>query len=230
MKRFYTTAAVGEADGGWTVHLDGRPMRTPARNVLVMPTPALGGAVAAEWQAQETVIDTQAMRLTRLATTAVDLMPERRGDAIAEAADYAGTDLLCYRATSPASLAARQEAAWQPWLDWAERRFDARLLASAGVMPARQDEVALRSLRAAVERVDDWRLVGLHAATTATGSLVLGLAVEAGDLGAEAAFATSLLDELFEIEQWGEDAEQVARHARLHADLHATERFLALLR
>jgi chaperone required for assembly of F1-ATPase len=230
MIRFYTNVAVGQAEGGWTVLLDGRPMRTPARKLLVMPTPALGEAVAAEWREQTTVIDTQAMRLTRLATTAVDLMPQRRGDAVAEAAAYAATDLLCYRAVSPASLAARQEQTWQPWLDWAERRFDARLQAAAGVMPAGQDEVALRSLRAAVERLDDWRLVGLHAATTATGSLVLGLALEVGELKADTAFATSLLDELFEIEQWGEDAEQSVGYERLRADLHAAERFLALLR
>src|SRR5687768_5892728 len=120
------------------------------------------------------------MRLTRLATTVVDLMPARRGDAVAEAAGFAGTDLLCYRAASPASLVARQAAIWQPWLDWAEREFDARLAVAAGVMPVTQPETALRALRVPVERLDDWRLVGLHGATTQLGSLVLGLAVERG--------------------------------------------------
>ena len=140
-----------------------------------------------------------------------------------------GTDLLCYRASSPQSLAERQARTWQPWLDWAERQYDARLVPAAGVIPAEQDPVALRALRTAIERLDDWRLVGLHAAVTTTGSLVLGLAIERGALAAAAAFDAALLDELFEIEQWGEDAEQSARHARLRADLEAAERYLALL-
>jgi chaperone required for assembly of F1-ATPase len=229
MKRLYTTVTAEAVAEGWRVMLDGRPLRTPARKPLLVPGEALARAVAVEWQEQGEQIDTQGMRLTRLATTVVDLMPERRGDAIAEAAGYAATDLLCYRAASPASLAARQQEAWQPWLDWAERRFDARLKVASGVMPASQDDLALRSLRAAVERLDDWRLVGLHAATTTTGSLILGLAVAAGDLGAEAAFAASVLDETFEIEQWGEDKEQSARRERLRADLEAAERFLALV-
>ncbi|MGD9508875.1 MAG: ATPase, partial [Geminicoccaceae bacterium] len=94
---------------------------------------------------------------------------------------------------------------------------------------AEQDPRALRTLRLAVERLDDWRLVGLHAAVTITGSLVLGLAIERGELPAAEAFAAALLDELYEIEQWGEDAEQSARHARLRADMAAAERFLRLL-
>ena len=229
MKRFYATAAIGRDDGGYTVLLDRRPVRTPARALLVVPSEALAGAVAAEWAAQPEQIDTRVMRLTRLATTVLDLMPARRGDAIEEVSRYGGTDLLCYRAASPASLVARQTAAWQPWLDWAERRFDAKLRPVVGVMPTSQDDLALRALRAAVNRLDDWRLVGLHAVTTATGSLVLGLAMERAELAAARAFEVALLDELYEIEQWGEDAEQSARHARLRADLLAAQCFLELL-
>ena len=229
MKRFYTAVATGRDDRGLTVQLDGRPVRTPARRALVVPSEPLAAAIAGEWREQGEMLDTQTMRLTRLATTVVDLMPARRADAIEEASGYAGTDLLCYRAARPASLAARQAAAWQPWLDWAERRFDARLRPAVGVMPASQDDVALRALRAAVNRLDDWRLVGLHAVTTATGSLVLGLAMERAELAAARAFEVALLDELYEIEQWGEDAEQSARHARLLADLLAAQRFLELL-
>ena len=229
MRRFYAAVATGREGDGFAVLLDGRPLRTPARHALVVPTEALAAAVADEWRGQGEQIETQTMRLTRLATTAVDLMPARRADAVAEAAGYAATDLLCYRAASPASLAQRQASAWQPWLDWAERQYDARLVPVAGVMPTTQDESALRALHAAVERLDDWRLVGLHAATTLTGSLVLGLAIVQGALAAEPAFAIAMLDEQFEIEQWGEDAEQAARHARRRADLMAAERFLELL-
>ena len=229
MKRFYTEVAVGPAAGGFAVLLDGKPVRTPARRTLVVPALALATAIAAEWSEQVETIAPSTMRLTRLATTVTDLMPDRRGDAVAEVAAFAGTDLLCYRATSPASLVSRQTATWQPWLDWAERQFDARLAVAEGVMPVTTAEAALRALRAAVERLDDWRLVGLHGAVTLLGSLVLGLAVERGALAAEAALDAALLDELFEIEQWGEDPEQARRHARLRADLAAIERYLALI-
>jgi chaperone required for assembly of F1-ATPase len=229
MRRFYQEVATRPEDSGHGVLLDGKPLRTPARRPLIVPRLALAEAVAAEWAGQGDTVDTHAMRVTRLATTAIDLMPERRNDVIDEAAGYAGTDLLCYRAGSPQSLTSRQVDTWQPWLDWAERLYDARLVPSTGVMPAKQDPVALRALRTAVERLDDWRLVGLHAAVTITGSLVLGLAMERGVLGAADAFGAALLDELFEIEQWGEDAEQSARHARLRSDLEAAERFFRLI-
>jgi chaperone required for assembly of F1-ATPase len=229
MKRFYTDVATAAEPGGVAVRLDGRPVRTPARRPLALPTPALAEAVAEEWRAQGEEIVADAMRLTRLATTVVDLMPARRGDAAAEVADFAGTDLLCYRAQRPAALVARQEALWQPWLDWAARQYDAPLMPAQGVMPVGQSPSALKALRGAIDHLDDWRLIGLHAATTVLGSLVLGLAVERGVIDVERAFEAALLDELFEIEQWGEDAEQTRRHARLRAELAAADRFLRLL-
>jgi chaperone required for assembly of F1-ATPase len=229
VKRFYKDVAVGTEAEGFTVLLDGRPVRTPARHVLLLPTRALAEAVAEEWRQQGDTLEPLGMRVTRLAVTAVDLMPGRRGDAVEEVAGYAATDLLCYRAAHPANLVARQAAAWQPWLDWAEQQHDARLVPASGIMPVAQPEPALRALRAAVERLGDWRLVGLHAATTLLGSLVLGLAFERGALDREKAFATALLDELFEIEQWGEDDEQARRHARIRADLAAADRYLRLL-
>lgn len=230
MRRFYAAVTVGPSEDGHAVLLDGKPVRTPARRALRLPCAPLAEAVAAEWREQGETLDTDGMRLTRLATTVVDLMPARRADAIAEAAAFAGTDLLCYRAAAPAGLAARQAAAWQPWLDWAERRFDAHLVPVAGVMPVIQPAAALRALEAAVARLDDWRLVGLHAAVTLLGSLVLGLALEQGEADADRLLDTALLDELFEVEQWGTDAEQTKRHERLRADLRAAERFLKLLR
>ena len=229
MKRFYQDVVVGTEADGFTVLLDGKPLRTPARRVLILPTPELAEAVADEWRQQGETLQPLAMRVTKLATTAVDLMPARRGDAIEEVAGYAATDLLCHRAPHPSNLVARQATAWQPWLDWAERQHDARLVPANGIMPVAQPEPALRALRAAVERLGDWRLVGLHAATTLLGSLVLGLAFERGVLDSETAFTTALLDELFEIEQWGEDEEQTRRHVRLRADLAAADRYLRLL-
>lgn len=232
MKRFYQTATAGPgAEGtGFTVLLDGRPVRTPARRSLSLPSEALAKAVAAEWQAQGQELALPEMRLTRLATTVVDLMPARRADAIAEVTGYAATDLLCYRVAEPGDLARRQADLWQPWLDWLERDTGARLVVTRTVDPVPQPEASLETLAAAVEAFDDWRLVGLHAAVTLTGSIVLGLAMARGALTAEPAFRAALLDEIYEIERWGEEHEQQKRHARLRADLEAAERYLELLR
>jgi chaperone required for assembly of F1-ATPase len=229
MKRFYTAVDTAPEAAGHVVRLDARPVLTPARNALALPTPALAAAVAGEWREQGEEIAPAAMPLTRLATTVHDLMPTRRADAVDEAAGYAATDLLCYRVGGPETLARRQREAWQPWLDWAERQYDARLAATVTVDPLPQPEAALRALRRAVEGLDDWRLVGLHAAATLTGSLVLALALERRSIDAARAFEAALLDELFEIERWGEEVTQLQRHASLRRDLEAADRHLRLL-
>jgi chaperone required for assembly of F1-ATPase len=229
MKRFWREVTVVPEAGAWTVALDGKPVRTPARQVLLVPTEALAEAVGEEWRATGEEVDPSAMPVTRLATTAVDLMPARRKDAIDEAAGFAATDLLCYRAGAPADLVLRQARSWQPWLDWAERHCRAALVVTEGVISVEQPPQAIAALRAAVERLDDWRLVGLHAATTLTGSVVLGLALEAGALAVQEAFVVALLDELYEIEQWGEEERQQQRHALLRRDLAAAERYLRAL-
>ncbi|MFO1036375.1 MAG: ATP12 family protein [Geminicoccaceae bacterium] len=230
MKRFYKEVATVPAEAGrWQIELDGRPVRTPQRRLLTLPTEGLAALVAEEWAAQGEEIKPREMPLTTLATTVHDLMPQRREDAIAEIEGYAATDLLCYRADGPPDLVQRQHASWQPWLDWAEQQFDARLAVATAVQPLEQPDAALRALAAAVRASDDWRLVGLHAVTTLTGSIVLGLALARGAVDAERALDVALLDELFEIERWGLDEEQRIRHERLLRDLVAAERFLRLL-
>ena len=229
MNRFFTDVDIGPEEAAFLVRLDGQPVHTPARHPLALPTACLARAVAEEWDAQGRSIEPATMPLTRLATTVVDLMPTRHGDAVAEAAGFAATDLLCYRADEPPLLVERQHRLWQPWLDWALTRYDAPLVATAGVGPIPQPERALRSLRDAVVRLDPWRLVGVHAATTLTGSLVLGLAVEQGAIDADTAFRAAFLDELFEVERWGLDEEQQHRHAGLRRDLYAAVRFLGTL-
>jgi chaperone required for assembly of F1-ATPase len=166
------------------------------------------------------------MPLTGLANAAIDRVAPDPANFAAGIAAYGETDLLCYRAAAPRALASREEAAWQPWLDWAERELDARLAVGRSIEPVAQSEASLRALRLVVDGLDDWRLVGLHAATTLMGSVVLGLAMARGRLDAATGFRVALLDELFEIEQWGEEAEQQRRHARLRRDLEAAERFL----
>lgn len=229
MKRFYQDVTLGLEGGADVVLLDGRPIRTPGRALMAMPVHGLARAVAAEWAAQGEAILPDTMPLTRLVTTVIDLMPARRLDAIAEITGYCETDLLCYRQATPASLAARQRQAWQPWLDWAQSELGARLLATEHAMPQMQPQESLDRLAAAVQVLDHWRLVGLHAAVNLTGSLVLGLAIERSRLQAAQAFEAAHLDELFEIERWGPDPEVALRHARVRRDLEAACTYLAML-
>ncbi|HWB51142.1 MAG TPA: ATP12 family protein [Stellaceae bacterium] len=229
MKRVYKSVAARPVEGGWGVTLDGRPLRTPARRELQVPSAPLAAAIATEWDAQDPEIRPETMPLTRLAATAIDRTAEQRADVAAEIASYAGTDLVCYRADHPAALAARQEAVWQPLIDWAAGRYDAGLAVTAGVVPLAQSPASLRVYAAVVAALDDFRLTALQAATNACGSLVIALALLEGRLDAESAFAASQLDETFQIEAWGEDAEAARRRAVLAADIEAATRFLDLL-
>lgn len=230
MKRFYRNVAVVPAGAGHTVALDGKPIKTPAKLPLVMPNRALAAAIAAEWEAQETEIRPADMPLTRLASTAIDRVAPQRPEVVQQIAGYAATDLVCYRAAHPPELAARQQAVWQPLLDWAVLRYDAPLDIAIGVIPVGQPEASLRALAAAVAEHDDWALAALHLATGACGSLVISLALGEGHVDAATAFAASQLDESFQIEAWGEDAEQALRRRGLFDDLAAAARFLSLLR
>ena len=229
MKRFFTTATTSRDHGGHTVRLDGRPIHTPGRRLLILPTAALARLVAGEWSAQGETIRPDTMGVTRLVTTVTDRLPQHRDDAVAEILDYAESDLLCYRAATPAVLAERQAAAWQPWLDWAARRKCAPLRVTAAIDPLPQPPASLEALGQITRRLDDWHVVGLHATTRLTGSIVLGLALLEGELGANAAFDLALLDELFEIERWGLEAEQERRQATFRSDLAAAEAYCRAL-
>ncbi len=230
MKRYYQEASVAAGADGHRILLDGRPVHSPARRPLVMPLAALAEAVADEWRAQGETIERAAMPLTRLVSTALDRMPALRAAAQDEVMDHALTDMLCYRASDPAELVARQRQGWQPWLDWLADAHGARLTVTTSMLPVSQPEPALARLRAAILGLDDWRLVGLHAATSALGSMVLGLALLEGEIDADQALAASLLDELFEIERWGREREAERRHQALRRDVTAAARFLACLR
>jgi chaperone required for assembly of F1-ATPase len=229
MKRVYKSVATRSTTDGWGVTLDGRPLRTPAKRELYVPSESLAAAIAAEWDAQDPDIRPETMPLTRMATTAIDRTTERRAEVAAEVANYAGTDLVCYRAHHPAALAARQEAAWQPLIDWAAGRYDAGLAVTAGIVPLAQSPASLKAYAGAVGALDDFRLTALQAATGACGSLVIALALLEGRLDADAAFEVSQLDETFQIEAWGEDAEAARRRAALAEEIRAAARFLDLL-
>jgi chaperone required for assembly of F1-ATPase len=230
MRRFYKAAMVEAVEGGFTVALDGKPVRTPAKAALTVASRALATAIADEWQTQANEIRPRALPLTRLASTALDLIVPRHAEIAADIAKYAGTDLVCYRAERPPDLVERQRRAWEPLIDWVALRYDAPLAVTVGVVPLPQPDTSLMALAAAVAAQDAMTLAALHLATAACGSLVLALALCEGRIDAEEAFTLSQLDESYEIEQWGEDAEQTQRRAALRDDILLAARFLALLR
>jgi chaperone required for assembly of F1-ATPase len=230
MKRFYKEAKVTAAGDEFGVQLDGKPLLTPGKRALRVPSRALAEAIAAEWQGQGVTVKPLELPLTRLVSTALDRVEPRSADVIGEIAKYATTDLLCYRADEPRELIERQAQIWQPLLDWTEARFAAPLTVTQGVFPVAQDLATLAAIERAIAAHDSLQLVALHLATTACGSVVLGLALLAERLSPEEAFAAAALDESFQIERWGEDVEQTQRRAALKEDIALAARFAALLR
>jgi chaperone required for assembly of F1-ATPase len=229
VKRFYKKAGVTQTPEGFGVALDGKPVSTPAKRPLTVPTPALAEAVAEEWLAQTETVDPKRLPLTRLASIALDMVAPRREAVVAEVAKYAGTDLVCYRAQQPSELAERQHAAWQPLIDWATLRFDAPLTVTASILPVAQPAASLKALESAIAAYDTHRLAALHLAAGACGSLLVALALIEGRIDAEAAFAAAELDQSYQIERWGEDAEQARRRAGLKQDIALAARFVSLL-
>lgn len=231
MKRFYKETAVEQAEDGFRVLLDGKPMRTPAKAVLIVPTKPLADAIAAEWGGvpDKAEINAAHLPLTRLAATGLDRVVPRRGEIIADTAKYAGSDLLCYRATTPASLVKLQHDAWQPLLDWAEEKYGARLTVANGIAFVDQPKEAVGRLRDAVAAHTDLALSALYNLTHTAGSVVIALAVAEGRLTSEAAFTAAQVDELYQVERWGDDPLAVKHRDGVAKDIDAGARFLALL-
>jgi len=226
MKRFYKEVAVAER----SILLDGKTLKTPRGTDLVLPTWVFAEAVAEEWRGQGDEIDPAAMPLTKLANTAIDGVAPRRMEVTAEISAFARHDHLCYRTDAPAELVRRQNEAWDPLLDWAAERYGAPLLTAHGVTSIAQPEASLAALRAAVEAFDPFALAGLHVVASICGSLVLALAVADRRVTATEAFACSQIDERYQAEKWGLDAEAQARARRLEAELDAAARFMDLSR
>jgi chaperone required for assembly of F1-ATPase len=228
-KRFYKAVTVEAEPEGFAIKLDGRGARTPGRKRLVMPTRALAEVVAAEWNAQEAVIDPGRMPLTRLANTALDGVGEAVAAVSGEVAKYAGSDLLCYRAGHPDKLVARQNALWDPVLDWAQETLGARFILAEGVVYVEQPEPAVEAIRHRIFGYSSpFTLASLHIMTTLTGSVLLALAVACGRLTPEDAWTAAHVDEDVQIEFWGEDAEATARRQARWRDFEAAAKALAL--
>ena len=231
MKRFYKDTGVDEGEGGFRVLLDGKPMRTPAKATLVVPTRALADAIAAEWAGvpDKAEINAAHLPLTRLAATAIDRVVARRDEVIADTAKYAGSDLLCYRATAPESLVKLQLELWQPLLDWAAERHGARLVTAEGIGFVNQPEEAKARLHEAVSAHGDLALSALYNLTHTAGSVVIGLAVSEGRLEAAGAFAAAQMDELYQVDRWGDDPLAEKHREGVRRDIEACARFLSLL-
>ncbi|MFN6978514.1 MAG: ATP12 family protein, partial [Gemmobacter sp.] len=145
-RRFWSAAAAVPQAGGFAVCLDGRPVRTPARAALILPTAALAEAIAGEWDAQGPEVRPATMPLTRAANSAIDKVIPQRAAVADEVAGYGACDLICYRAEAPAALAARQASAWDPLVEFARETFGAPLNVTCGVMPAAQPGPSLERL------------------------------------------------------------------------------------
>lgn len=210
-RRFWTTAATREADGGWEVLLDDKPLRTPGKKPLILPSEALAKAVADEWQVQTDLIQPMTMPMTRAANSAIEKVAPQFDAVAGMLAEYGGTDLLCYRAEAPEDLVQLQAEGWDPLIDWAATHLRAPLRITHGVIPVTQDSAALERLHDEVASLDSFGLTALHDLVTLPGSLVLGLAVINGRITGAEAFGLSRIDEDFQARQWGED--QDARDA-----------------
>ncbi|WP_372884351.1 ATP12 family chaperone protein [Shimia sp.] len=229
-KRFWKEAWAEQEGDSWLVKLDGRAVKTPAKAPLALPTPGLAEAVVAEWQAQEGELDPLSMPVTRSANAAIDKVAHQHGEVAEMIADYGGSDLLCYRATQPEALIARQAEAWDPLLDWAAETLKARLHPVSGVMFAPQDEAALKNLRQRVHDLTNFELAAFHDLVGLSGSLVLGFAAVHGHLPVADLWRLSRLDEDWQAEQWGADEEAEAQaKAKQEAFFHA-DRFFRMSR
>lgn len=228
-RRFYKEVSVATVEGGHVIRLDGKDLRSPAKHPLLLPTRALADAIAAEWQAQTEKIQPATMPLMQLAATAVDRVMPARETIIADVAGYAGTDLVCYRAEEPPALVQRQAHHWDPLIDWLRRRYDVSLVVTAGIVAVSQPPATLAVLTRRVAAFPDFALAAFASLVGATGSLVIALALADGEITPEQAAHAAQLDELFQTERWGADAEAVERRVAQLGDLVAGKRFLDLL-
>ena len=224
-KRIWTDTRVEEVDGGFTVQLDGRAVKTPAKTPLIVPTLALAERIAAEWQAQQDKVDPRTMPWTRSANAAIDKVATQFAEVAGLLAAYGDTDLLCYRAGGPAKLVLRQAEGWDPLLDWSATALNAPLKATFGVMHVDQSAKSRERLTARITQMTAFQLTGFHDLVAISGSLVLALAVADRRLSAPEAWHLSRLDEQWQAELWGHDEEAGALEAARHEGFLHAERF-----
>lgn len=227
-KRFWKQAEVVASGTGFTVSLDGRGLKTPAKTAFWVPTLALAEEVAAEWQAQDAKIKPETMPYTRTANSALDKVTPQFAAVGDMLAAYGGSDLLCYRAEAPQELVARQQAAWDPILDWAATEFGAKLLSTQGIMPIVQPAESQALLAAAVHTLTPFQLAAFHDLVAISGSLVLAFAIARGRIDVDAGFDLSRIDENWQAELWGIDDEAAESEAYKREGIRHSARFFEL--
>ncbi len=231
IKRFYNEVAVAETPEGFAVHLDGRPARTPARVVMLLPTRAAAELVAAEFAAQGEYFNPASMPVMRLVNTAIDGVASDPQAVLEDIQRFASGDMLFYRAESPERLVQRQADIWDPILDWAREVLGARFILSEGVVHVEQPRESIAAVgRHLSARSEPLLLASLHVMTTLTGSALVALAVEHGEIDAEQGWTAAHVDEDWNIEQWGEDFEAAARRASRKAEMMSAVNLIAALR
>lgn len=229
MKRFYKAAEAHDTGAGWTVHLDGKPIRTPAKAPFLAPE-AVAAAAAAEWDAQVGVVKPSEMPITRAVNSAIDRTAPEFDAVVEMVAAYGGSDLICYRAEGPEELVRRQLEGWTPLISWAESRFGAKLVTATGVMHTPQPSEGQAQLAAAVAQYDPLSLTALYDLVALSGSLIIGLAVAEAHFSVAKGWATSRIDETWQAEQWGVDDEAAALAARKQGEFTAAARLLTLVK
>lgn len=228
-KRFYEKVGVVAVEGGFAVQLDGRPVKTPARNLLLLPTAAAGEIVAEEFRAQKDVIDPNKMPATRLVNTAIDGISQDPQAVLEDILRFSGTDMLCYRAGSPKELVQRQTEGWDPIIDWADG-LGARFLLAEGVMHVEQPRETIAAFgNQLASMADPISLAILHTMTTLTGSAILALAIAKGEISVEKGWQLAHIDEDWTTEHWGEDHEATARRKSRETEIFAVAKLLAAL-
>lgn len=221
-KRFFKAVSVEPGEAGYEIRLDGRAMRTPARQLFVVPSLSLAEAVAAEWEGQKDVIDPRDMPLTRLVNTALDGVAQDPQAVAEDVVRFSGSDLLCYRAGEPQALVERQSEAWDPLIDWAHSALGARFMLAEGVMHIEQPREAIAAFSAQVGRYGrPLELAAIHTVTTLTGSAILALAIAEKAISPEDAWEAAHVDEDWNIELWGEDAEAADRREKRWREMKA---------
>jgi chaperone required for assembly of F1-ATPase len=227
-RRFYADAGVGEAEGGFTVTLDGKPIKTPSGRTVIVPARSLAETIAAEWNAQREFIDPLTMPVTRFANSVVQGVVENVAAVSDDVAKYFGSDLLFYRAGHPEGLVAREAAHWDPILFWAAKTLGAHFMLAEGVMHVRQPPSAIAAARGALP-ADPWAIAALHVITALTGSALLALALFHGVIDPDQAWAAAHVDEDWNAEKWGVDEEMAARRAAKLVDFNAVAAVLKAL-
>jgi chaperone required for assembly of F1-ATPase len=231
-RRFYKEVVVAAPDAehtGYRILLDGKPIKTPSRATLAVPRKPLAQAVAEEWSAQEGVIRPETMILTKLANTAIDRVAPDPAHAREQILVLARSDVVCYRAETPADLVERERQAWDPVLAWLKERFGASLRSASGIGFVAQDDAAIAALSAALLQRNAFFIAGLYAAAALLGSVVLALALSEGELDSEEAFSRANLDKIYQAERWGWDEQDKVKTAAERSELRQISRFLELL-